>query len=261
MSEQILSNNREIYLPLYLKIANALEDEIIHGKYKEGDFLLTEKELEKAFKASRSTIRNAIGVLEKHGYLLRKQGKGTIIRQTKITQTLNYITSLTETFENKGMNVNTGILSVRKILPSNEVKTSLKLEESMPVYMIQRTRIVNDETIAFVTTYIASNIVPNLENQYERLKGCGLYHLLEQEYHLVLKNAVETISMYRSGPIERDIFHIQEGMPLFRSERITSLEDGTILELGISIIRADKYEFTVYLTNRPSAKFSSERAP
>ncbi len=255
MSEQIPPTNKEMYQPLYLKIAGALEEEIKKGKYKEGDLLLTEKVLEKVFGASRSTIRNAISVLEKHGYLLRKRGKGTIVRQTKITQTLNYITSLTETFENKGMTVNTGMLSIRKILPSNEARASLKIDEGTPVYMIQRTRIVDDETIAFVTTYLPSSLVPELENQQEKLKSSGLYHLLEQEYHLVLKNAVETISMYRSGPIERDIFHIQEGMPLFRSERITSLEDGTILELGVSIIRADRYEFTVYLTNRPSSKF------
>jgi GntR family transcriptional regulator len=241
----------DTYIPIYLKIAQALEEEIQSGKYKAGDLLPTEKELESLFKVSRTTIRSAIGMLERHGYLSRKQGSGTIVRQTRMAQMLNYITSLTETFENKGMKVSTGTLSINRIVPPEKVRSALSLDENEQTYMVQRTRIVNDEIIAFVTNYVPSRIVHDLENQYEKLKHCGLYQLLEREYGIVLKNAVETISVYLSGPIETDIFHIQEKTPLFHSDRVTWLDDETPFELGTSIIRADRYEFTVYLSGRP----------
>ena len=99
--------------------------------------------------------------------------------------------------------------------------------------------------------YILSKVTPKLEDKAQRLKHIGLYKLLEAEYGLVLKNAVETISVYMSGPLEGDIFHLPGRIPIFHSRRITYLGNGVAFELINSIIRADKYKFTVHLTGRP----------
>lgn len=238
-------------IPLYIKIANSLEEEIKNGKYKEGQLLPTEEELESIFNVSRITVRNALGVLEKKEYVVRKQGKGTIVHQTRIAQKLNFISSFTETFEQKGFSVETGLLSMRKVEPPEEVINALEISKNEDVYMLQRSRIIEGETIAFVTNYILSKVTPKLEDKAQRLKHIGLYKLLEAEYGLVLKNAVETISVYMSGPLESDIFHTPGRIPIFNSRRITYLENGVAFELINSIIRADKYKFTVHLTGRP----------
>ena len=56
--------------PIYIQIANTLKEDIENEKFTMGSLLPTEEELEKQFNASRTTIRNAIGLLEKQGYVI-----------------------------------------------------------------------------------------------------------------------------------------------------------------------------------------------
>ena len=239
---------------LYLKIARELKEEIESYFYKLGDLMPTELELERRFKTSKTTIRNAISILEKEGYVKRKQGKGTIIQDIKPTQSLNYITSFTETLKEKGIRVETGGLTVRKITPPFKVISALNISENDEVYLVQRTRIADGVPIAFMNNYIIASVVPNLNRKIENLKEIGLYQLLEQEYNLKFDKAIEKFNVYVSGPLESEILQLTEKIPLFHSVRTTFLDNGKAFEYVISIIRTDKFEYTVYLKGRPEKK-------
>lgn len=238
-------------VPLYSRIYRTLKEEIENGVYKVGDFLPSEDELEKRFGASRTTIRNALSELEREGLILRRRGKGTIVQEPKTAQNMNFISSFTETLREKGVQVGTGIVTIELIPAPPKVLAALNLEKGEKVYLVQRTRLANGVPIAFMTNYLLARVVPGLEEKKEALRRLGLYQLLEEEYGLVLKRAVETIEAYLSGPLEADILQIPEKVPLFHTVRITYLEDGTPFEMVISIIRADKYEYKVYLEGRP----------
>ena len=238
-------------VPLYAKISRILKEEIASGFYKVGDLLPSEEELERRFGASRTTIRNALGELEREGLVLRRRGKGTIVQEPKAAQNMNVISSFTETLREKGVQVGTGIVTIELIPAPPRVLAALGLEKGEKVYLVQRTRLANGVPVAFMTNYLLARVVPGLEGKKEALREVGLYQLLEKEYGLVLKRAVETIEAYLSGPLEADILQIPEKVPLFHTVRITYLEDGTPFEMVISIIRADKYEYKVYLEGRP----------
>lgn len=241
----------ETEAPLYFKIYQMLKEEIGSGVYKVGDLLPPEEELEERFRASRTTIRSAMRELEKDGLVIRKRGKGTVVQEPKTVQNLNYISSFTETLREKGIEVTTGSITVEIIPAPSRVVVALGLEKGEKVYLIQRTRIANAIPIAFMTNYLLARLVPNLESKKEILRKKGLYELLEKEYGIRLYRAVEKIEAYLSGPLEADLLQMPEKMPLFHTVRITYLEDGTPLEMVVSVIRADKYEYKVYLEGRP----------
>ncbi|MDK2897128.1 MAG: GntR family transcriptional regulator [Candidatus Atribacteria bacterium] len=238
--------------PLYIKIYQTLKQEIAEGAFQIGDLLPSEDELEERFGASRTTIRNAVGKLENEGLILRKRGKGTIVQKNKTAQNLNQITSFTETLKEKGVPLETGSLTIELIPAPAKIISSLSLKRGEKVYLVQRTRIAKGVPIAFMNNYLLPRVVPNLERKKDLLRKMGLYQLLEEEYNLKLKRAVEVIEAYTSGPLEADLLQIPEKEPLFHTERITYLEDGTPFEVVVSVIRADKYEYKVYLEGRPS---------
>lgn len=238
-------------IPLYLKIYQRLREEIERGKYKVGDLLPSEEELAEIFQASRTTIRNALQELERDNLIFRKRGKGTVVQEPKTAQNLNYISSFTETLRSKGVEVATGTLTVELVPAPPKVAGALNLEGGELVYLVQRTRVTGGLPIAFITNYLLPRIVPELEKKKEALRTRGLYQLLEEEYGLKLHRAIETIEAYMSGPLEADLLHIPEKMPLFHTVRVVYLEDGTPFEVDISVIRADKYEYKVFLEGRP----------
>lgn len=65
----------------YIQLADDLKSEIYLGKYSETDRLMTENELAKRYRVSRQTVRQALSVLEREGFIEKKQGSGSYITE------------------------------------------------------------------------------------------------------------------------------------------------------------------------------------
>ncbi len=65
--------------PKYYQLKRHLLDQIQRGEFLPGQQLDTEYVLAKQFNLSRQTVRQALGELEKEGWIVRQQGRGTFI--------------------------------------------------------------------------------------------------------------------------------------------------------------------------------------
>ena len=86
----------ETDIPLYYQLVNIIKRNITAGTLKPGDVLPSESEMCKSFDISRSTVRQAVSMLEDEGLVVRKQGRGTYVAQPKVhrkTQNLYSFTS------------------------------------------------------------------------------------------------------------------------------------------------------------------------
>lgn len=237
--------------PLYIRVVKQLREEIKKGLYAVGDLLPTEEELIKRFNMSRTTIRSAISVLEKEGYILKKQGKGTIVKEQRIAQNYNFLSSFTETFAEKGLIIETDNISVALLSPPQSVKSALEIQNSEKVYLVQRIKKLEGQPICFMRNYLLAKYVPKLEKNIDELKKIGLYQLLEEVYRVKIDRAVDTITTYLSGPLETEVLQLNENVALFRNMRTTYLVSGEAFENVISVIRGDVYEYKIYLQGRP----------
>ncbi len=67
--------------PLYIQLVEGLLAQIESGTFPPGSRLPPELKLAAAHEVSRGTVREALGLLEKRGYIDRIPGKGTFIRE------------------------------------------------------------------------------------------------------------------------------------------------------------------------------------
>ena len=72
----------EAQAPLYVSIAGLLRNEIVTGKWSDGDRLPTIDQLADQFGVARVTVRQAIAMLVEDGLLSAQQGRGTFVRKT-----------------------------------------------------------------------------------------------------------------------------------------------------------------------------------
>lgn len=237
-------------VPLYIKLSDSLKERIVSEAYKVGDLLPTEELLQKEFSSSRTTVRNAIEVLEKGGYVKKYQGRGTEICSVHPKQDLNYLSSISDTLAEMYGTVRTGYLNVNKVYPSPEIQNIFEINEKDEVYSLSRTKIVQGKIIAYIKNFVRAERTPNLENHKDSIKDIGLYRTLEKTYGLKLDHAIENISVYMSGPLDSEIFEVQSPIPLYCSKRKTYLADGKLFEMVTSFIRAEDFEYTVYLKGR-----------
>ena len=68
-------------VPLYFRIANALQAAIASGQYSPGDYLPSERQLAQRFGVSLITVRGAMASLIDKGLVERHRGKGTMVVQ------------------------------------------------------------------------------------------------------------------------------------------------------------------------------------
>ena len=83
-------------VPKYYKIYEELLKEIENGIYEEYSLFPSDTELVKRFQVSRGTVREAIKLLFRQGYLVREQGKGTFVTYRKIQQNPDTLIGFTE---------------------------------------------------------------------------------------------------------------------------------------------------------------------
>lgn len=74
-----MAQSRDTQPPKYRLLADVIKEQITAGLYLPGDKLSSENELSSQFGYSRQTVRQALGILEHEGILLRQQGSGTYI--------------------------------------------------------------------------------------------------------------------------------------------------------------------------------------
>jgi len=236
---------------LYIKLSNTLKDQILNNFYHVGDLLPTEDVLQKEFDTSRTTVRSAVELLEKQGYVKRFQGRGTEVCSRHPTQNLNYLSSISGTLSKRYGDVKTGAFTLTMTVPPPDIQAKFKIKENEKVYSLSRTKIVNGKIIAYIKNFLLPSEIPNLENHEDYIKEFGLYQTLEQIYHLKLGYGIDNISVYMSGPLDSEIFEEHSSIPLYCTKRNTFLENGTLFEVVTAFIRAEDFEYTVYLKGRP----------
>ncbi|MDX6355125.1 MAG: hypothetical protein QOF98_2028, partial [Streptomyces sp.] len=76
MDEETLPD-AESLTPPYLHIADVLRGEIRDGRYRVGERIPSQAELEERFQVSRPTVQRALGVLRQGGYLDNQRGRAS----------------------------------------------------------------------------------------------------------------------------------------------------------------------------------------
>lgn len=66
-------------MPKYYQISESLKAQIVNGKLRPGDKILSSRELSEYFKTTQVTVLNALRYLETEGYIYKTQGKGVFV--------------------------------------------------------------------------------------------------------------------------------------------------------------------------------------
>lgn len=78
-SQTVAAVARDDGIPLYLKVASVLREKIRRGELPKGDKLAPIPELQAEYGVARSTIRQALAVLQSEGMISSARGRGTVV--------------------------------------------------------------------------------------------------------------------------------------------------------------------------------------
>ena len=229
-------------IPLYIQLKNELLKDI-RENYKPDDIIPAEGELEKLYNISRITVRRAIEELGKEGILVKKQGKGTFVKEQKILYDANAIGSLTQRLEKQNHHLKTKKIEFEIIKDEHPVKELLECDT---LICIKRSRVLDDVPFALMKNYLDIKRVPNLK---EKFKIESLYTFLKKQYSIEFYNAEETVEAKAASKEDAQKLGVEEKYPLLSLHRLSFDKHNNPIEYSDIVIKADMYKHKIILSN------------
>jgi GntR family transcriptional regulator len=211
-----------------------------------GGAIPSERQLSQDLGVSRLTVRAAIDELAREGYLVRRRGSGTFVREPKIAQELT-MTSFSEEMRRRGMRPGSKTLSLDVKHAGAYLGRCLHVSPSERIVVAERLRLADDETMAIETLHVPERIVPGLTR--EDFDETSFYDLLEERYGVEIVGGVQTIEPTVTNEEESELLGVPLHSPAFQFER-TTRSDTEIVEFVRSIYRGDRYRLVTELNRR-----------
>jgi GntR family transcriptional regulator len=237
-------------IPKYFQLANILREKIENGEFPAQDAIPSERQLEEQYNLSRPTIRQAIDLLERQGYLYRVHGRGTFVSPPKLQKGMLELTSFSEDMRNRGLTPGGRILEFGYLKPSAKIAKQLGLnDKDAQVLRIKRLRTGNGEPIGLQDSYLALDNGQVITREEIEQKG-SIYAILQQKFGIYPTEADETLEVTLATPEEAELMQIPVNSPLLLNERTLWSQDRKAIEFVSILYRGDRYKYFVRLTRK-----------
>ena len=212
-----------------------------------GGALPSERQLSVDLGVSRLTLRAALDELVREGFLVRRRGSGTFVREPKIAQELT-MTSFSEEMRRRGMTPGSRTLSLETTTAGAYLGRCLHVSPSERVVVAKRLRLADGDSMAIETLHVPESLVPGLEPK--DLDRGSFYELLGERYGITIVGGLQTIEPTVTNEEESEALDVPLHSPAFLFERTTRSENDDIVEFVRSIYRGDRYRLVSELNRR-----------
>jgi GntR family transcriptional regulator len=128
-----------------------------------GDQIPTEAEVTDLFGVSRSTVREALRLLERDGVVRTEHGRGRFLAAggaLRVERPIDRFESVTEMLSGLGYEVTTSVLSVEEVGASPAEAEALHLEAGAPVLRLARLRYGDERPLLYTVDTVPRDCLP-----------------------------------------------------------------------------------------------------
>ncbi|MGA8545396.1 MAG: GntR family transcriptional regulator [Mycobacterium sp.] len=217
------------------QVADVLRHQIHSGVYDDG--LPAELALAAEFSVSRNTIRAALTTLKNEGLIDRGPKVGTHVAQRKYDHRLDTLLGLKETFKTYG-EVRNEVRAAMVVSAPPSVAQRLRLEPGRQVVFIERLRYLGGLPLSLDLTYLTPDV--GAEVLAQPLETNDVFALIEQLTGHRLGSASLALEAIPADAHSAAALQVPDGAALLMLERLTSLDDGTPIDLEYIRMRGDR---------------------
>lgn len=228
-------------VPLYRQLKEELKTAIKDGSFPYGKKIPTETELSKLFNVSRITVRRAVEELCQEDFLVKKQGKGTFVKHTKVKRKIEHLLSFGQACEANGM-VPSRLVTKREIITlSAEDAAAMNMPAGSSAIFIQRMNMADGLPIM-----CENNLYPYERFSFlldETLDG-SLYTLLNDKCQIKVTYSTDSyLDIVRAGGEIAKLLRVSNGEPLFFLYCQIYDQNHDLIHIGKQYIIGDQYRF------------------
>lgn len=231
----------EVKVPKYHLIENDILDKINSGIYEAGTALPSEAELSAMYNCSRVTVRQALGNLAYKGFIKKIQGSGAYVNRPKLIQRNPFIKSFSEDMEEQGKKPRTTVNAFSVIPAGKQVASLLGIEDTDPIYYIERTRFADDDALMYERTYLAVALHPDISMKILQ----GSKHRYAEEHGLNIEYASQNITPIFAPDYIAEALKISTKQPILKVANTTYIKDGRVFDHTELFLHPELYQLNM----------------
>jgi GntR family transcriptional regulator len=194
--------------------AEAIRNAIQEGVFPPGGQLPPELELMNMLGVSRTTLREALRALDEQGFIERRRGLGTYVREQSILKDLSINFGISEMIRQAGMTPGSIGEVVYEEKASKVVAAALEIEENEPVVVVDRVRTANDRPVVWSQDILPVSLLGEPSIKMFKLETQSLYEYLEEQFDIHIAHGVTQLFPLSAKPEIAAKLQIRTGTPL-----------------------------------------------
>jgi GntR family transcriptional regulator len=226
-------------LPYYSQLTRILREQILAGVWKPGERLPSEGELGATYGLSRTAIRQALGQLVAEHLVVKEKGRGSFVSRPRLAEfVVQELRGFYEEMQEAGYLVRTEPLAQRLTRVPPEVAPYLGVAMDSEVVQLDRLRLVDEEPMVLVTTYLP---YPRFAALLELdLREESLYALLSSRFALRSAGGFRHVEATLATAEAAATLRVRRGSPLLRLSAVNLDEGGAAFEWFSALYRGDR---------------------
>ena len=226
---------------LYARVAGRLRGQILTGQLAPGEQLPGEAELAADLGVSRSTVRGALGILQREGHIAKQQGARSTVNPIRVQQALAHLETLDEALVAQGLTPSTKVVHYNFRRPGAAIAQRLSVAEDSEILAVRRVHLVDERPIALVDLAIPGNLASDLTRR--DVEERAFYDLLPDRLGIRIGRAIQSVRAEAATADVAGALGVAESSPLLVCERVTFSDQSEPLVHATFRYRGDRFEF------------------
>ncbi|MEX0731235.1 MAG: histidine utilization repressor [Aquisalimonadaceae bacterium] len=203
--------------PLYMRVKRMIRDQVLSGVWPPGHRVPSESELVLEFGVSRMTVNRALRELAADGLIVRVQGVGSFVAESKPHAALFDISSIADEIAARGHKHSARVITLEEDVADQDVARALVVDEGTRIFRSIIIHSDDDVPVLLEHRYIASDLVPDYLQQ-DFLQITAHAYLMSIAPPTEIEHVVESVT---AEPWERRLLKISATEPCLLLQRRT----------------------------------------
>ncbi|MFM0628269.1 GntR family transcriptional regulator [Paraburkholderia xenovorans] len=231
----------------YKEVKSAILAALSAGEWKGGECIPSEKRLAERFGVSIGTLRKAIDELCAENILIRHQGLGTFVSMHQRDRHFFRFFRIVRRDGDKAYPVVT-LVDFKKARASRDVAAALGVETGARVFQFVNGLALHGKTVLIEHITVPEAHFPGLTETKLRNRPNTLYNFYQDGFGINVVETDERVSVGLASELESAQLNVEVGAPLLEIRRIAYSYHRSVVELRVSRVNTEEYE---YIGNRP----------
>jgi GntR family histidine utilization transcriptional repressor len=231
-----VSDERQDKGPRYLKVKDHIRARIASGEFGPGARVPSENELVSRFGLSRMTVNRALRELAADGWLKRRPGVGSFVREPPARGSLLALSDIAQDIKRRGHRYDSRLISRETLAASGDVAESFAIEPGRPVHRLVMVHEENMVPVQLEERLVNAELARGFpEQDFSRMTPTAW--LME---HFPVEELEHTVQAAMPNPEEQHLLRIGPGEPCLVLNR-RSWSEGAVLTLARLTFPASRY--------------------